>query len=252
MLRRVVLCRILVAVLAAAPLLSGSAQARGHAPVMVVAELFTSQGCSACAAADDLPAALADRPDVLALTFPVDYWDYLGWRDTYAQPAFSDRQRAYAKAMGVREVYTPQVVVDGVSQAGKPGPGLSLGDVANAMIASAAKARARRGGAAPTIAFSGRGQVRVGAGHPPRGGADVWLVRYQPAPADVAVTAGENSGKTVRYHNVVRELDRLGAWTGRAETFPEPQPSEGGLKRAVLIQDQSGGRIITASLAPAD
>jgi hypothetical protein len=241
---------MLVAVLAAAPLPSGSAQARERAPV--VAELFTSQGCSACRVADDLPGALADRPGVLALTFPVDYWDYLGWRDTFAQPAFSDRQKTYAKLMGAREVYTPQVVVDGIGQVGKAAPGLSLSDIADAMIAQAARTRAHSQGAAPTIGFIGLGQVRVSGGHAPRGGADVWLVRYEPAPAEVAVTTGENSGKTVRYHNVVRELDRLGAWTGRATTFLEPQASEGGLNRAVLIQDRSGGRIITAGLAPGE
>src|SRR5579872_4118577 len=96
----------------------------------VVVELFTSQGCSACAAADETPASFEGRKDILALTFPVDYWDYLGWRDTYAQPAFSDRQKAYAKALGLREVFTPQVVVDGIAQAGRTAPKQSLADAA--------------------------------------------------------------------------------------------------------------------------
>jgi hypothetical protein len=94
---------------------AGSALARdGRRPVVV--ELFTSQGCGACTKANALVADLAEHRDVLALTFPVDYWDYLGWKDPFAQPEFSARQRAYMKASGQREVYTPQVVVDGVPQ----------------------------------------------------------------------------------------------------------------------------------------
>jgi hypothetical protein len=239
MLRRILLCQTLVVGLLAGPVL-----ARDRA--LVAVELFTSQGCAACAAANDLQATLAARPGVLALTFPVDYWDYLGWRDTYAQPAFSQRQKAYAKALGVREVFTPQMVVGGQGQAGEPAWGWSIGETTDALIRKSAQTA--RG--APKIAFTS-GKVRIGAGPSPRGGADVWLVRYRPTPADVTVTTGENRGKTVRYHNLVRELEPLGVWSGRAQTYDQPQSSEGGLKRAVLVQAKDGGRILAAVADPA-
>jgi hypothetical protein len=216
----------------------GPAWAASRQPVVV--ELYTSQGCSACTSADDLTASLDGRKGVLALTFPVDYWDYLGWRDTFAQPAFSDRQRAYAKALGEREVFTPQVVVNGLAQTGKAEPGQSLTESTQALIQKAAKARAR----GPTIRLLHRSKVAVGASRAPVGGADVWLVRYEAAPPETAVTAGENQGRAVRYHNVVRELDRLGSWSGRAHVYIEPQASAGNLKSAVLVQAKDGGRIL--------
>src|SRR5580698_1844509 len=92
--------------------LAGSASAR--APVLV--ELFTSQGCASCGAADPLIGKLVDRPNVIALTWSVDYWDYLGWKDTFAKPEFTDRQRAYDKRFGLQDVYTPQVIVGGAAQ----------------------------------------------------------------------------------------------------------------------------------------
>jgi hypothetical protein len=193
-------------------------------------------------AADELASDLAARKDVLVLTFPVDYWDYLGWRDTFAQPAFSDRQKAYAKALGVREVFTPQVVIQGRSQTGRTEPGQSLTRTTEALIDKAAAVR-RNG---PAIRFLKGGRVQVGEGRAPPGGAEVWLVRYQSDPAEVAVTAGENSGKTVRYRNVVRELDRLGTWSGRARAYSEPQPAEVDLKSAVLVQAKANGRILAA------
>lgn len=245
MLERGALLRLALAglLIVSAPSLSGAAAAASRRPV--VAELYTSQGCSACAGADDLASDLDGRKDVLVLTFPVDYWDYLGWRDTFAQPAFSQRQRAYAKALGLREVSTPQVVIDGLGQSGKTEPGQSLAQSTDVLIRKAAKAR-RTG---PAIRQS-HGKVHVGAGAALRGGADVWLVRFRSAPADVAVTAGENRGKIVRYHNVVRELERLGAWTGRARTYEAPQASEADLKSAILVQAKGDGRVL-AVLAPA-
>jgi len=238
------LCARLLIPMALLSLAAGPALARQRSPV--VAELFTSQGCSACLAANDLPAALDGRKDVLALTFPVDYWDYLGWRDTYAQPTFSDRQKAYAKALGEREVFTPQMVVDGSSHTGKAQPGQSLMESTDALIRKAAKARGR----GPSIAFTRHGKVWVGSGSAPRGGVEVWLVRYKPAPAEVVVTAGDNRGQTVRYHNVVCALERLGTWTGRARTYAEPAAAEGALKNAVLVQVKAGGHVLAALAAP--
>jgi hypothetical protein len=101
---------ILAALFAAA--LSQTAAARDRTPVVV--ELFTAQGCSACPKANLLLDRYADRSDVVALTFPVDYWDYLGWRDTFAQPAFTERQRAYADRLKLRSLTTPEFDIDGV------------------------------------------------------------------------------------------------------------------------------------------
>jgi hypothetical protein len=213
---------------------------------LVVAELYTSQGCSACRGADQLSADLEGRKGVLVLTFPVNYWDYLGWRDTFAQPAFSERQKAYAKALGVREVYTPQVVIQGRGLIGKTEPGQSLTQSAQALIAAAAKAH----GHGPAIRLERGGRIVVGAGRAPHAGAEVWLVRFEPDPPEVLITAGENSGKTVRYRNVVRELTRLGSWTGRARVFPEPPAGQAGLKTAVLVQVKAGGRILSARASP--
>lgn len=223
---------------------NGTALAAPRGPV--VAELYTSQGCSACGGADQLAGDLEGRKGVLVLTFPVDYWDYLGWRDTFAQPAFSDRQKAYAKALGVREVYTPQVVIQGRGLIGKTEPGQSLTQSAEALIAAAAKAH----GHGPAIRFERHDRIAVGAGRAPHGGAEVWLVRYEPDPPEVLVTTGENSGEAVRYRNVVRELDRLGAWTGRARIYAYPPAGQAGLKTAVLVQGKGGGRILSALASP--
>jgi len=207
----------------------------GKRPVVV--ELFTSQGCGACTKANALVADLADRKDVLALTFPVDYWDYLGWRDTFAKPEFSARQRLYMAAAGQHEVYTPQVVIDGAAQADK-----SPAENALALISAAAKAHAP----APAMRVV-RGRLTIAAGSPPAGGAEVWLVRYQTQPRETPVKAGENRGVTVVYRNVATELDRLGAWSGRARTYalPEADPKpDDTAKAAVILQAKVSGKIL--------
>src|SRR5476651_1510162 len=110
--------RALASIVVGIAALAGQAQAKSP----VVVELFTSQGCASCIPADDLMGDLADRPHVLALTFAVDYWDYLGWQDTFAKSEFTDRQRAYLKPLGVRDVYTPELVVDGRMEAAAVAP----------------------------------------------------------------------------------------------------------------------------------
>jgi hypothetical protein len=211
-----------------------SAKPRDTRPVVV--ELFTSQGCSACIMTNALVADLAQRKDVLALTFPVDYWDYLGWKDTFARPEFSQRQRAYQKALGLREVYTPQLVIDGTAQMGK-----ASGDVAPQMIKAAAKTH----GPAPSLQID-HGKLAIGPGRYSRGGADVWLVRYEGQPQETAVKDGENRGLTVTYRNVAKRLVHVGVWTGHARTYPLPEPGadEVGLKSAILLQGKDSGRIL--------
>ena len=201
----------------------------------VVVELFTSQGCGACTRANALIADLADRKDVLALTFPVDYWDYLGWKDTFARPEFSARQRLYMRAAGQRDVYTPQVVVDGEAQ-----PDKSSAEATPALITAAAKTQEP----GPDMRLA-HGRLTVTAGRPPENGADVWLVRYDSQPQETPVRDGENRGVTVVYRNVAVELDRLGAWSGRARTYAVPQPTKGdGSRTVVLLQVRGSGRIL--------
>ena len=221
--------RLLVVVSAWA--LAGAASAR--APILV--ELFTAQGCASCGAADSLIGKLADRPNVIALTWSVDYWDYLGWKDTFAKPEFTDRQRAYDKRFGLRDVYTPQVIVGGAAQT----TGDSTSDV-ESLVAKALKATS----VGPRIRFLSTGRVAVGAGDRRAGTFEVWLIRYDPKEQDVEIRDGDNRGKTVARYNVVREVVRLGAWRGVPATFKAPPPSEEGLSSLVVVQGVRGGRIV--------
>lgn len=215
---------------------AGAAEpAAARSPVVV--ELFTSQGCSSCAGSGQVIADLAGKPHVLPLTFGVDYWDYLGWRDTFAKPEFADRQRAYMSRFALREVYTPQLVVDGRLQAAAV-----PADKAEKLVREAVRAPHDP----PDIAFSANGRVAVGTGRAPRGGADVWLVRYDPREQSVSVKSGENRGQIVVERNVVRQLVRLGGWTGRPKSFRLPPAEADGLKTVVIVQGAGGGRIIAA------
>jgi hypothetical protein len=217
---------------------TGPAFAKAGRPVVV--ELFTSQGCGACTKANALIADLAERRDVLALTFPVDYWDYLGWQDTFAKPEFSARQRAYMKATGQREVFTPQVVVDGAPQ-----PDKQAVDKAPALVRTAQSKQVRGVQAPEPAMLLSHGKAQVGSGPAPRGGADVWLVRYEAQPQETEVKDGENRGVTVVYRNVVVGLERLGVWTGRPRAYTIPKAGkDGDQKLAVLLQARGGGRIL--------
>ncbi|HTI67880.1 MAG TPA: DUF1223 domain-containing protein [Caulobacteraceae bacterium] len=205
----------------------------------VVVELFTAQGCASCPQANQMLGELAQRRGVIALTYPVDYWDYLGWRDTFAMPEFTSRQRAYVARLRLKEIYTPELVVSGRREA----PAVDL-DRVSAVIATDAAQRQR----GPAIGF-GRGGalVTVGSGTTVRGGAELWLVRYDPMRREVRVRSGENAGKTVTHVNVVRELVRLGAWNGRARTYSAPEESTPGLETLVLLQGLKGGPILAAA-----
>lgn len=213
--------------------LAGTAQAAGR-PVVV--ELYTSQGCSSCVAADTLLADLADKPGVLALTLAVGYWDYLGWPDTFAKPEFAERQRIYLRRASVREAYTPQIVIDGRFQEAAVDP-----DKIAKLVHKAQTSRAR----SPAMRFLRRARVRVGAGGVPRGGAEVWLVRYDPSAQEVAVKRGENRGQTLVQKNVVRQLVRLGPWRGAQRVYSIPPAPQGEtLKTCILVQASGGGRIL--------
>jgi hypothetical protein len=225
---------------AASSLAWGSAAWAGKPPVVV--ELFTAQGCSSCGKATQLAAELAQRDGVLALTYSVDYWDYLGWKDTFAKPAFAERQRAYAIKFALRDVPTPQMVVAGRVQAS----GVKAEAIED-LIKTAAKASANP----PDLEFVGKTRVAVGSGPAPRGGGEVWLVRYDPREQDIAVKRGDNKGQTLVHRNVVRELVRLGSWTGKPRLYRLPPAAEPDLASVVLVQGAKGGRILGVLQAPA-
>jgi hypothetical protein len=210
---------------------TASAPAWARQPVVV--ELFTSQGCSDCVKSGDVLEALPDNPPVLTLTFGVDIWNYLGWSDTFAKPDFTARQRDYMARLGLREVYTPQVVIDGRSETAA---------VSIDQIEPLVEQAARDQGDAPRVRFR-KSRVLVGPGRAPKGGAEVWLVRYEPDDIKVLVKSGENRGKSLVEHHVVRDLVKLGSWSGRERTFDLP-PETGGLSTAVLVQGAHGGHII--------
>jgi len=201
----------------------------------VVVELYTAQGCGSCGDANAYAAKLAEKPGVLVLTFPVDYWDYLGWSDTFAKPEYAERQKAYVAKLALREPYTPQVIIDGRVQA----PGLKP-DRVDKLVRDAARVPSDP----PQIRFIGPRRVDVGAGRPPRGGAEVWLVRYDPRDQEVVVKSGENRGQTVTQTNVVREIKRLGPWRGQPKAYRLPASSEDGLETVVLLQGARGGRVL--------
>ena len=170
-----------------------------------VVELFTSQGCSSCPPADKLLGELVKNDRVVALSLPVDYWDYLGWRDTLALHAHSMRQKAYADVRGDRQVYTPQVIINGVAQA--------IGSDRGAIMSAIATAEATRVPAIPvTLKKNGdKIDIVVGAGTGMR--APVFLLTVT-SETSVAIGRGENRGQTVSYYNAVRTWRRLGEWNG--------------------------------------
>ncbi|MFN3229257.1 MAG: DUF1223 domain-containing protein [Asticcacaulis sp.] len=206
----------------------------------VVVELFTAQGCDACPAANDLVTELAENPDVITLTYAVDYWDYLGWADTYAKPEFSQRQQAYTAWLKLRDVYTPQVIIDGRVQLS----GTKRDDVTDAVQ----KALSTRD-YPPDIQFISGNRVLIGSSQRLVGRADVLLVRYDPDVNEVAVKRGDNKGLTLSQPNMVRDVVRVGTWTGRPVrlSLPADGPRHAGLKAVVLIQSQKTGRIIGAA-----
>ncbi len=204
---------------------------------LVVVELFQSQGCSSCPPAEANLNAIVDDPDILALSLGVTYWDQLGWKDTFATPAYTDRQWDYARHRGRGTVWTPQVYVDGRSDL--------VGSDRGKLNAAIAKARQHAETMGPSLRLAaGRLDVGAAAAQDKR---DVWLVRYDPRTLQVAIGAGENSGRTLPHRNVVRELVHLGTWNGSARSFKVPAAASSGLRSAALLQVPSGGPILSAA-----
>ncbi|MGH1419535.1 MAG: DUF1223 domain-containing protein [Hyphomicrobiaceae bacterium] len=214
-----------------------------------VVELFTSQGCSSCPPADRLLKTYVDREDVLALTFPVDYWDYLGWKDTFASPQYSKRQRDYANTRGDGAVYTPQAVINGshhMNGADKERIDTTIN--ASPIQKLSVPIKIRRDGQALTILTPALPD-EVG-----KEKCTVWLAIVQKQGV-VPVNRGENGGHNLTYYNIVRHLMPIGMWSGDANTFQVPETAvstAGEANFAVLIQRGVSGPIIGAAWLGAD
>jgi len=225
---------------------AGKASSNSATPMTVI-ELFTSQGCSSCPTADALLQTYADRPDVVALTLPVDYWDYLGWKDTLANPKFSARQRAYAKTRSDGRVYTPQVVVNGLKHA----VGSSAPDIDHAVAITKAKIEAIHVGVTVRSANDHLVIDLEAARDPAKTTeATIWLALIS-RKVEVQIKRGENHGRTVVYHNVVREWMPVGMWNGAAATIKlahhaVKQSDADGC--AIVVQHGDAGPIIGAAM----
>jgi hypothetical protein len=229
--------------LASAPLIAGlffatfatvqASLAQAGEPRALI-ELFTSQGCSSCPPADKLLGELSADPSLVTLSVPIDYWDYLGWKDTLANPAHSARQHAYAHVRGDRQVYTPQVVVNGATHA--------LGSDRAAIDRAIAQTDQKPGvmSLPVLISMGGNGlDVRVDGAKTDHTSGEVWMCPLMKA-VQVSIERGENRGRTITYHNVVRNWVKLGDWTGTKMDWNVPlseiESSEGDAA-AVMVQE---------------
>jgi hypothetical protein len=244
------LCRRAVpASLTAGILIATSVVALGAEPKAVL-ELFTSQGCSSCPAADKLLGEMMTDPSIIGLSLPIDYWDYLGWKDTLASPGDSARQRAYAHVRGDREVYTPQIVVNGAMHV--------LGNDQTAIEHMIVQTDQKAGvmSVPVDVTLGGGGlNVKVEAAANVHDAAEVWLCPISSA-IEVAVGRGENRGRSITYHNVVRAWRKLGDFTGTESTWNVPLAGiETGEVDAAAVMVQEGthdkpGLILGAAYTP--
>lgn len=208
---------------------------------LVLVEFFTAQGCDPCRPTSHSLAQLASARDILLLTFSVDHWDYLGWRDTHAKPEFTLRQRAYAAAMGIRGLTTPQVVVNGA----RAESGAASSRVRDVI--------ARTPGARPITLRVIPGvndiiSITIGRGPLRSPQADVWLVSYNPTPTAITPERGEAAGVSVVQHNVVTDLEKIGAWAGRPKRFDARCASA----CAIIVQEPNGGAVLAIADHRAD
>jgi len=219
-----------------------SAHAAPAAMPLSVVELYTSEGCSSCPPAEKLLERLADRPNVLALSFHVDYWDNLGWRDRFSLPESTARQQALTHLLKLSTLGTPQFIVDGQHSVFGANP-LAL----EAALSEGTRAHSTGLQVAPEIS---NGELRVqrkaeGRSEP----YDVYLVGYLPK-AVTKITRGENAGRTLTEANVVRAIKRIGRSEDSRQQWRLTLPDlEGDAQRfAVLIQSRTSGAIVAAEV----
>ena len=212
-----------------------------HADPRAVVELFTSQGCSSCPPADKIIGELAKDPSIIALSMPIDYWDYLGWKDTLADARFSARQKAYSEMRGDRDVYTPQVVVNGsLHMIGSDRAGIesAIGNTKRADGVMSVPVTMTQLGKQITVSVAASNKGTAAA-H-----GEVWIGAVSKA-IPISIGRGENRGREITYHNVVRNLLKVGDWNGNAGSWTVPLEnisSEGVDAAVVYVQDGSRDR----------
>lgn len=206
----------------------------------VVVELYTSQGCSSCPPADEFLAALAADPRIIPLALHVDYWDYIGWEDSFGDPKFTDRQKAYARQVGSRTIYTPQLIVGGLDRVEGHSP-----DEVTAYVA-----KHLAGTSGVTLVVERKGDIlfiRAEADPPLTEPVRVQLVRYVPEQT-VEIERGENAGKVITYRNIVTSWEVLGEWPGTAP-LELSAATLGGDPAVVILQQDGPSAILAAAKA---
>ncbi len=230
---RVLLCAILGL---------ASPAAAQHSPVLV--ELFTSQGCAACPPADKLLETLADRDDVIALALHVDYWDYIGWADSFGNSAFSDRQKRYARVRGRASVYTPQMIIGGIDEVKGSSRAQVMGTIATHLgmggSANPKGVRLTLHSDQDTV-LTVEAVAEYGLAY----AAEIQLVRYKDSET-VDILAGENAGRSVTYRNIVTSWQKLDNWDGQSP-FRQTVQIEGDEAVVVVIQEQGQGPVLAVA-----
>jgi hypothetical protein len=235
----------LAAACLAAACLAAGAKPVAAEPAKGVVELFTSQGCSSCPPADKVLADLAKVPGVVTLSLPIDYWDYIGWKDTLATPANTQRQKGYALGRGDGQVYTPQAVVNGVTHI--------VGSERAAIDGALSTSIARNGAMTVPVDLTitdGKIAIAVGATDTPRK-ASVWLIETIPSKT-IAIGRGENRGRELTYTSVVRKMTKIGDWTGTPMHYDQMARLDAEAY-VVLLQaegDKGPGPILGAAKSP--
>ena len=205
---------------------------------VVVVELYTSQGCSSCPPADNLLGQIADRDDIIALALHVDYWDYIGWTDDFADPAHTTRQRAYARAKGKKMIYTPQMIIQGEAHVVGTKP-MEVAEAINAYVRQSVPVDVDLARTGDTLQVEARSTGQVPAG------MAVHVVTFIPK-ATRDIRAGENRGRTLTYHNIVREWRTIDSWSGRGVYTANVRVAEG-QPVAVIVQAPGHGPVLGAA-----
>jgi hypothetical protein len=209
-----------------------------HADPRAVVELFTSQGCESCPPADKVLGELAKDPSVIAMSMPIDYWDYLGWKDTLADARFSARQKAYSRMRGDRDVYTPQAIINGsVHVIGSDRTSIedAIAETSKSGGVMTLPVTMTQAGKQLTVSVATSNKIPA-AMH-----GEVWICSISKA-VPISISRGENRGREITYHNVVRNLLKVGDWNGSSGTWTVPLENvarEGVDGAVVYVQDGS-------------
>lgn len=220
-----------------AAVLAGPAHEPVSAPARpVLIELYTSQGCPLCPAANEYLGRLDERDDVIALSFSVDYWDIYGWQDTYARPEFVDRQRAYKTRMELARIYTPQFIIDGAAEAAGSEPDGILSQISNRQMTMTDAVQIN-------VRHNGGGNFSIGidgaiASPDP---ATVYLAAFVPGWRSVNVEGGRNEGREIRVYNPVTAIFELGDWQQGAASYGAALPE--GMAGVLFVQGGGGGPV---------